>query len=278
MIDPVARGTGPKSFEPFSRTCNALVIAHPGHELRLYQWLVIAKPTVYVLTDGSGANNKPRIRSTTKILENLGCPAGSIYGRLSDLDIYQAMLDGDTRLFIGLAEELAGCFISQQVECIAGDSLEGYSTSHDLCRMVIDTAVEIVRSRTGCDLKNYEYQLTGRPKTGAEDLQPSALWHRLENEVFLEKKVQAHGYLELANEPDILLSKKEPEVFRVECLRPVENHSAGVPMVGKPYYEIYAEERVAEGRYTRVIRYKDHIRPIAESLLETARASRAFAC
>ena len=31
-----------------------LVVAHPGHELRVHGWLELARPTVCILTDGSG--------------------------------------------------------------------------------------------------------------------------------------------------------------------------------------------------------------------------------
>jgi hypothetical protein len=30
----------------------ALVVAHPGHELRVFHWLRLARPCVFVLTDG----------------------------------------------------------------------------------------------------------------------------------------------------------------------------------------------------------------------------------
>jgi hypothetical protein len=33
----------------------ALVIAHPGHELRALHWLRLSRPCVFVLTDGSGS-------------------------------------------------------------------------------------------------------------------------------------------------------------------------------------------------------------------------------
>ena len=32
----------------------ALVVAHPGHELRVHGWLEVARPVVCVSTDGSG--------------------------------------------------------------------------------------------------------------------------------------------------------------------------------------------------------------------------------
>ena len=39
----------------------ALVIAHPGHELRIHHWLERARPVTFVLTDGSGHTDHSRI-------------------------------------------------------------------------------------------------------------------------------------------------------------------------------------------------------------------------
>ena len=41
----------------------ALVVAHPGHELRVYGWLALRKPDVYILTDGSGHTGNSRLDS-----------------------------------------------------------------------------------------------------------------------------------------------------------------------------------------------------------------------
>jgi len=51
---------------------STLVIAHPGHELRVCHWLELAQPTVFILTDGSGRSGKSRLGSTTKVLEQAG--------------------------------------------------------------------------------------------------------------------------------------------------------------------------------------------------------------
>ncbi|MSQ47696.1 MAG: hypothetical protein EXR78_04785 [Deltaproteobacteria bacterium] len=50
----------------------ALVIAHPGHELRLHGWLQHARPWVSVLTDGSGHADHSRLDSTTTLLHDVG--------------------------------------------------------------------------------------------------------------------------------------------------------------------------------------------------------------
>jgi len=50
----------------------ALIIAHPGHELRVHHWLEKTRPLVFVLTDGSGRTAQSRLHSTTRILERAG--------------------------------------------------------------------------------------------------------------------------------------------------------------------------------------------------------------
>lgn len=65
-----------------------LIVAHPGHELRLYRWLEIARPLVFVMTDGSGSG-RSRIASTIEILDSIGCAAGSVMGAFTDREIYR---------------------------------------------------------------------------------------------------------------------------------------------------------------------------------------------
>ncbi len=77
----------------------ALVVAHPGHELRVHHWMERARPVVFVLTDGSGSAHSSRLASTTAVLEQAGARPGSIYGRLSDRDLYRALLDHGSQPF-----------------------------------------------------------------------------------------------------------------------------------------------------------------------------------
>src|SRR4051812_14623688 len=72
----------------------ALVVGHPGHELRVHHWLESAQPRVFVLTDGSGSRNEGRIESTTEILRRTGSTSGSIYGAFTDCRIYDLVING----------------------------------------------------------------------------------------------------------------------------------------------------------------------------------------
>src|ERR1700742_4299674 len=68
----------------------ALIVAHPGHELRLHGWMSLARPCVYVLTDGSGHSGQSRLAATTQLLSTIRAESGCIYGRFTDAEFYAA--------------------------------------------------------------------------------------------------------------------------------------------------------------------------------------------
>src|SRR5438552_300306 len=90
MREAHQRGTGRMS--PTLPGCRAaLVIAHPGHELRVHAWVELARPLAFVLTDGSGHTGQSRLASTSRLLERTGAAPGGIYGRLTDRALYAAI-------------------------------------------------------------------------------------------------------------------------------------------------------------------------------------------
>lgn len=57
------------------------------------------------------------------------------------------------------------------------------------------------------------------------------------------------------------------EAFRVEYLRPVDSRAGyGGPAEEPPFYERYGEQQVAAGHYERVLRYREHVAPLAKAL------------
>src|SRR3954466_6543736 len=92
----------------------ALVIAHPGHELRLHHWLETATPRVFVITDGSGSGQS-RIQSTIDVLKATGCTPGTIMAALTDHEIYQMLLSGDVDRVFAMTLELADSFVDHGI-------------------------------------------------------------------------------------------------------------------------------------------------------------------
>ena len=155
----------------------ALVIAHPGHELRVHGWMARTRPVVFVLTDGSGRTGRSRIESTTRVLAALGAARGAVYGRFSDREIYRALMERETARFVALASEIAAAFATLATAEVAGDALEGYNPTHDLCRHLIDAAVGMSRA-SGREITNYDFPLTGPPDAGARsDAVQGPSWH-----------------------------------------------------------------------------------------------------
>jgi len=265
-----------------------LFIAHPGHELCVHGWLETVRPRVFVLTDGSGRSGQSRIQSTTNILRQAGAEPGSIYGQLTDAQIYQAILDHDFDLFLNIAEELAETLGLNQAESIAGDAIEGFNPAHDVCRLIINAAVEIARRSYGLTIANRDFLLVGRHDTYPAELRAQATWLRLPDDAFQRKLEMAHGFQELKSEIDAALAGELKvlrhnaelganltlqynslglEAYRVECLRPVDEKLVSCDFDNQPpFYERYGELRVAAGNYQRVIRYREHLLPIANAL------------
>jgi hypothetical protein len=302
----------------------ALVVAHPSHELRLHGWLEQAKPYVCVLTDGGGRSGEPRLNRTTEVLSRAGAKQGAFYGRLGDLEVYSAILNGDSELFAGVVEELAQAFVDEGIEYVVGDSAEGYSVTHDICRVMIGAAVEVAANRYGHRVENFDFAVVGPPDECPDELREQAIWLHLDDDAFDRKVKAALGYTpklakdvedalagapfrgvlrfsqpQFAGEVDVEVSTsvraevatrpalKEKmremidgvplDAFRIECLRPIDNLSGTHWTTDeRPFYELYGEKLVAAGRYDKVIRYEEHMLPLAEAL--RAKAKREERC
>ena len=263
----------------------ALVVAHPGHELRVYGWLETARPRVFVLTDGSGRSCQSRLKSTDQVLSSTGAAPGDIYAPLTDVDVYTAILDHDFKLFTGIADELAAALVRERVTCVAGDAAEGYNPAHDACRLLVNAAVKMARRGLGKWIENFDFTLVARPDVPQSPCAPGIRLD-LTGETFARKLLAARNYPELAAEveaafagagsvglrlhPDLAAQSGfdtgggNHEVFRVECLRAV--HRFDHAFDETPFYERYGERQVAAGHYARVLRYREHMLPLAAAL------------
>src|SRR5258706_6315863 len=102
----------------------ALVVAHPGHELRVHRWIETQRPEVCVLTDGSGHTNRSRVPSTTRTLESMGARPGPIYGRFTDYECYRMFETGDVAAPTSVVDELADWFVAREFTDVACDAVE----------------------------------------------------------------------------------------------------------------------------------------------------------
>jgi hypothetical protein len=266
------------------------------------------------LTDGAGRSGEPRLSRTSEVLDRAGATRGAIYGRLTDLEVYAAILNGDSELFAGLVEELCESFVAERIEYVVGDAAEGYSVAHDICRTMISAAVELAEYRYRHAIENFDFPVVGRPEQSSND---DAMTIHLDDDAFTRKINAALAYspklaqdveaalnggpfqgirrlseAQLAGEVDVEVSTSvlgalelHPKLqarfadiiegvpldaLRVECFRSVRNDSGHDRVTGEPlFYELYGEKLVAAGRYEKVIRYREHMLPLARAIRKT---------
>jgi len=248
------------------RVRTAVVIGHPGHELLVHGWLEATRPLVFVFTDGSGRSNQSRLASTTKILNQTGAKRGPIYGRLTDAAAYSAILNHEFDLFVGLARELCEALAAERIDYVAGDAFEGYNPMHDVCRLVINAAVVVAQRLKGHRVENLEFSAINQPTVCHEPPHADGVCGTLDYAAFARKMAAANEYIELAGEVQAAKERTSVAALRVECLRPVGPSSGTQTCDQAPFYESYGEKQVAAGYYHRVVRYHEHIEPLAEAL------------
>lgn len=227
----------------------------------------MAQPCVFVLTDGSGHSVRSRLGRTTALLEQVSAKPGSIYGRFTDREIYSAILSHNHRLFIDVAEELAHELVAGEFGYVAGDRAEGYNPVHDVCRYVIDAAVELANRKRGASISNHDFMLAGIDRSRPADTLESELSLDLTDDELSQKLEAARCYDELSADIDEMLRTGGIDGIRTERLRRVERGAFNEDLnVEPPFYETYGEKQVAAGHYQTVLRYREHVLPLANAL------------
>jgi len=251
----------------------ALVIAHPGHELRIHHWLETVKPKVYVLTDGSGSGARGRLDSTHAVLSAAGAEIGSVAGSWTDRRAYDLIVERRLDELQDLVASLADDFVADDVSVVASDAIEGFNPSHDLCSVIAESAIKLAVRRSGRPIRHLDFLLEAAPDadigigigSGSGDEKESLY---LTGDAWQRKLERAATYEELRGEVERTMATHTSSAFRLEVLRRVDPaRSLAKLFEGTvPSYESVGEERVAQGVYDRVLRFREHWLPCAEAL------------
>jgi hypothetical protein len=259
----------PEPLDSYRRA--AVVMGHPGHELKVFGWITEHHPRVYVLTDGSGQNGVSRLSATENLLAQLGAERGELFGAATDAEIYEAILEQRVSFFLNILHALSESFVSHSIDFVAGDLSEGFNPTHDLCRELIDAAVALAQRAGRVSIPNYGFSLTEGESSYAPSHDRDCMHLSLDHDLLRRKLQAAHCYAELSGEVQSAIQQYGEEYFGVECFKK-NNPMAPPPWAeaGKPHYERCGEQRKAEGKYESVIRYREHIVPIVTAIREHA--------
>lgn len=245
----------------------ALVVAHPGHELRVHHWMETSKPLVLVLTDGSGHLDAGRLDRTAEVLAGAGArPAPTFFGRMADRDLYRAILDGEAEMFRALVDEIATILTGEAIDYVAADAVEGFNPGHDVCRLLVNAALAQLHERSGRDLPSLEFPLESAALRRQAATGEGIELH-LDAKAFDRKLRAVDNYPELTEEADRLRAAHGLTSFSVERLTPVDYHlDISECSEQPPAYERWGTERVKSGYYKTVLRFKEHVEPLARQL------------
>lgn len=251
----------------------AIIVAHPGHELRVFHWMEQHQPFYCCLTDGSGGSGASRLGSTMEILRAVNGRPGPVFGRYPDAAVYQLLLDRAIPAFTALVEELADWLERGDVTEVVGDAAEGFNPTHDLCRVLVDGAVDLVVRRTNRVIRSLDYIVDGQPDACPEPLRNEMIRIELDTAALERKIAAARGYAEMRDEVDFALKRYGPQAFATEYLRPARTDLAFAAFEHEPpRYERYGEMRVGQGRYADVIRFRDHVEPVRQAIADAVHA------
>jgi hypothetical protein len=251
-----------------------LVVGHPGHELRILGWVAQTRPAVCILTDGSGSDEAPHLEPSLQLLRSLGALPNTRWGELNNRRLYEHILEQEYAPFEALARRLAQVLLDQEIEAVVSDGIEGYHPVHDLCEVLVSTAVALARRRGGRPVGHSTFALMGDPRRPAGFPRLPAGEVNLTEEGLRRKREAMVAYassaaLTLQREIEDTLRNFGEGVFRREYF-----FGAVTPGDGwerrfeheKPFYEIYGEKQLAAGRYPFIIRFREHLLPLTSHL------------
>lgn len=232
-----------------------LLHAHPGHELRLFHWMVLNRPVVFWLTDGSGSEATSRIEDSWRCVARAGASYGNLPDTQNDRAWYRAILLGDAALFHRVVDGLVSAAITQGACLIVSDAVDGYNPMHDLCEAV----GAAVAARVPDAIHLVSHAVAGDVGAAVSEL-------RLDADSIERKRAAVDAYRPLADEARRLL-EADAAALAVERLR---RPDFAWPEHHTPGWEETGRGRVASQRYGTAIEYARHVRPIARALLGTA--------
>jgi len=254
------------STTPPLRRRPLLLVAHPGHELRLFGWIAKTRPLVAILTDGSGSTGISRIDLSRELVDRLG---GEIVmaGRFAEPLLYEMILRADAGPLLAVAEELAVLLREEGSDLIVSDAGEGYHPGHDLCTPIAACGA----ARCPQPPRHYEYRVVGDPRVNGSHasvlmLDDATLRDKIES----SRRYAAESGAVLAAEVEYMFDTYGEESFRYECLLPA-GHEGPQLHDGLRYYEKRGEQRVRDGRYREVLRHATHVEPLVAAMRQRAR-------
>lgn len=260
----------------FGGRAAALLVAHPGHELRVHGWMSSVRPRVFVLTDGSGRAGVARIARSRAVVRAAGAAPGALFGCLTDRELYEALRARKTDLFLQLTRELADQLVALSPATVVVDALEGAILAHDVLHLCTRVALARAAARSVRPVL-LVFSLMDHPWRVAGSSGP-ALRIELDAEARARKETALRGYAEIRAEVQAHRAVWGDAVLGTEVLREAEPLDAALARLADAAqpcaWERHGEALVRAGVYATSIRRGEHLLPLLDGLLGPLGAGR----
>ncbi|ODT07698.1 MAG: hypothetical protein ABS58_05955 [Mesorhizobium sp. SCN 65-20] len=234
-----------------------LILAHPGHELRIFHWMELSGAVVCLLTDGSGGSAASRTDYSRRAVAAAGAEVGPVFGPMSDKAWYEAILAQDSEPFRRVVDAVVAAARGASSVTVIADAVDGYNPVHDL--------TSAVGAAVAARLRASHRKVISLVSAAVPGVAGRARREILLDTPARERKAAAiHAYAPLAEEARRIFDEA-PESFGKETLL---EQDFGWPDDFEPHWEKFARERVATGRYLTPITYRDHVLPMARAILD----------
>jgi hypothetical protein len=253
----------------------ALVVAHPGHELRLTAWIAETRPWLFILTKGArSGHTEDRIETSLALAPQLGARPGRLFGVAFDVDVYAQILGGDTAYFDALTDSLRDALIAAAVTRVVTDGWQNYNPAHDLTHLIARVAAAEAAVACGQEIEVLDYPVVLGSMAGSAP--GPEVWRAvLTPEAAAEKIALAAIYPGLTPDVAGLHGAAGRRAFDTESLHSPRALAELVPLPGQPpWYERHGEARVRAGVYERALRW-EHMAPVVSALASRLAAAEA---
>lgn len=247
----------------------ALVVAHPGHELRVYDWLQTARPDVHVLTNGSRASlMRARREASAAFISRLGCRIAPVWQGIPDSTLYAHLLAQDHAPFFDWVSRLASDLVERDIDLVVADAWQYYNITHDLTHLMARVAAAEASVRLGRDILVLEFQVVPAALAPTAPRVQTYCSKSLTAAVGEAKRAAAHAFPDIEGEIAEIEALEGARAYTVEqFFTPAALSDLRASPIDQPPYEIYGEARVAAGLYQHVLRWR-HAAPLIRALVD----------
>lgn len=244
----------------------ALVVAHPGHELRLATWVERIRPVVFIIAKGArSGRSEARIQASRALVRALGATPSEPFGMAFDAELYGWIMQGDVAAFSNLADALREAFLAESVETVVADSWQNYNPVHDLTHALARVAAAEASAILGREILVLDYPVVIGPLAHAEAGCEHSRIVLTPAEVEAKMRL-ADAYPEIVEDVRALSEAVGGRAFDLESFHhPAPLRTLMCGPGGLPWYERYGEDRVKAGVYSQALRWS-HMEPIVDTL------------